>query len=145
MYRPGLGFFIRRWRSLPRLTSARPHVDLEQLSASAASGQQDTILPPVILPPGIQSPSASDADNSFAGVRAVDCPMRIRMEGAFRVIAKMTATASMLGVCSAALYGQTITGFFPDRREFGADDERHGGRRHQMRLRTQVSEPVVDE
>ena len=58
--------------------------------------------PPVIFPPGIQSPSASDAHNSFAGFRAVDCSMRFRMEGAFRVIAKTTATASMLGVCSAA-------------------------------------------
>ena len=63
----------------------------------------------------------------------------------FRVIAKMTATASMLGVCSAALCGQTVTGFYLNRMELGADDERHGGRRQQMRLRTQVSEPVVDE
>ena len=39
--------------------------------------------PPVSLPPGIKSPSASDADSSFAGYRAVDCPMRLRVEDAF--------------------------------------------------------------
>ena len=38
--------------------------------------------PPVSLPPGIQSPFAQDADNSSAGFRAVDCPMRLRVEDA---------------------------------------------------------------
>ena len=39
--------------------------------------------PPVRLPPGIQSPLASDADDSLAGVGAVDCPMRLRIDDVF--------------------------------------------------------------
>ena len=39
--------------------------------------------PPVSSPPSIQSPSASDADSSFAGDRAVDRPMLLRAEDAF--------------------------------------------------------------
>ena len=41
------------------------------------------MTPPVRLPPGIQSPLASDADDSLAGVRAVDCPMRLRIDDVF--------------------------------------------------------------
>ena len=39
--------------------------------------------PPVRLPPGIQSPPASDADDSLAEVRAVDCPMGLRIDDVF--------------------------------------------------------------
>ena len=39
--------------------------------------------PPVSLPPGIQSPSPSDADNSFAGIRPVDRSLWLREDDAF--------------------------------------------------------------
>ena len=39
--------------------------------------------PPVSLPPGFRSPSASDADSTFAGFRSFDCPLRLRVEDAF--------------------------------------------------------------
>ena len=39
--------------------------------------------PPVCPPPGIQPPPAPDADDSLAGFRAVDCPMRLRIDEVF--------------------------------------------------------------
>ena len=39
--------------------------------------------PPDSLPPGFQSPPASDADSSLAGFRQVDCPLRLRVDDAF--------------------------------------------------------------
>ena len=39
--------------------------------------------PPVSLPPGIQPPSASDADLSFAGFRPVDFSLPLRVDDAF--------------------------------------------------------------
>ena len=58
-------------------------MDFEQRPATAASGQQRATIPPVRLPPGFQSPSTSDADSTLAGFRAVDCPLRRRVDDAF--------------------------------------------------------------
>ena len=51
--------------------------------------------PPVCLPPGIQSPPASDADDSLAGFRAVDCPLRV--DEVFLAIGRTTVIGSTLG------------------------------------------------
>ena len=83
--RPGL-VFERRW-SLPHLLvqpSALAYtVHLEQLATATASGQQNSDDSPVRLPPGIHKPSAFDADLSFAGFRAVDCSLPLRVDDAF--------------------------------------------------------------
>ena len=82
----GWGVFFRRGRLLPCLClqhSARGHtVDLEQLSTSVASGRIPT-TPPVSLPPGILAPPASDIGGTLTGFRAVDCPVRLRVDYAF--------------------------------------------------------------
>ena len=39
--------------------------------------------PPVSLPPGIQSPPASDIGSTLTSFRAVDCPVRLREDDAF--------------------------------------------------------------
>ena len=38
---------------------------------------------PVSLPPGIQSPPATNVDSALSGFRSVDCPLRLRVDGAF--------------------------------------------------------------
>ena len=43
--------------------------------------QRIPTTPPVSLPPGFQSPPTSDADFSLAGFRAVDCPLRLPVDG----------------------------------------------------------------
>ena len=39
--------------------------------------------PNFLLPPGIQSPSVSDADGSLTGLRRVECPLWLRIDDAF--------------------------------------------------------------
>ena len=57
--------------------------------------------PPASLPPGFQSPPPSlTVTVRLLVSRAVECPLRLRVDDAFSFTEKTTATGSMLGVCS---------------------------------------------
>ena len=81
----GMEFFIRRCWQLPGHQLQRPtsHYasDFVQPSTTATTGWPTS--PPVCLPPGFQSPSVSYADSTLTGFRAVDCPLRLRVDDGF--------------------------------------------------------------
>ena len=57
-------------------------VSVFKFRVSSAPDVRVSTTPPVILPPGIQSPPASVVDSSFCGFRSVDCPLRLRVDDA---------------------------------------------------------------
>ena len=53
-----------------------------EIAASSAPDVRVPTTPSVSLPPGIQSPPASDPDSSLSGFRSIDFPLRLRVDDA---------------------------------------------------------------
>ena len=75
--------------------------------------------PPVSLPPGFQSPPVSDADSTLTGFRAVDCPLRLRVDDAFACYREddrdwMDAWRTQQS-CSVSRHAALISHLFSDR------------------------------
>ena len=82
-----------QWQPTPwvphdhRLSSSPPAVSGKSTSSTMPPPPLDRCSTPPTLPvrrpPGVLSPPTSDADDSLAGFRAVDCPMRPRIDDVF--------------------------------------------------------------
>ena len=100
-------------------TRLRAALDFTTLSRPAISNSppppppdsRTPTTPPVSLPPGIQKPSASDADLSFAGFRPVDCSLPLRVDDAFSIYRNDSDWADAWQVGPSCLAGRRDTLF----------------------------------